>query len=141
MARISEAEILHLVAELIEAAKDNQALKEKAEGIRMKIVNQLYNNNNKNSRVLLPKEKILKLYKVHKRTGYAIVLDNDGKKRLHRIVVIGDNVFSQGEIRIPSTVKIGELVELGRGLYITPSQTTLTPEEIQSFYNEDIDII
>jgi hypothetical protein len=140
MVRISEADLLHLVAELIEVAKDNPALREKAEELRMKITNQLYNNS-KNSRVLLPKEKIVKIYKVHKRTGYAIVLDDNGKKRLHRIVIIGDNVFSQSEIRLAGTVKIGELVELGRGLYISPSQTTLTPEEIQSFYNEDIDII
>jgi hypothetical protein len=139
MVRISEADLLHLVAELIEAAKDNPSLREKAEELRMKIVNQLYNNG-KNSRVLLPKERIIKIYKVHKRTGYAIVLDENNKRRLHRIVIIGDNVFSQGEIKLPSTVKIGELVELGRGLYITPSQTMLTPEEIQSFYNEDIDI-
>jgi hypothetical protein len=139
MVRIPESEILHLVAELIEAAKDNPSLREKAEELRMKIVNQLYNNG-KNSRVLLPKERIIKIYKVHKRTGYAIVLDDSGKKRLHRIVIIGDNVFSQGEIRLAGTVKIGELVELGRGLYITPSQTTLTPEEIQSFYDEDIDV-
>jgi CTP-dependent riboflavin kinase len=141
MARISDAEILHLVAELIEAAKDNPALREKAEEVRMKIVSKLYNSNSKNPRDLLPKEKILKLYKVHKKTGYAIVLDDNGKRRLHKVVIIGDNIFSQGEIRLAGTVKIGELVELGRGLYITPSQTTLTPEEIQSFYNEDIDII
>jgi uncharacterized protein YrzB (UPF0473 family) len=132
---------------LISTGKANDAAELLSQKIRSAENNNINNNNESKTAKELPKNKIIKIYLFGEKSGFAIV-DDDGKKRLHSIVIKVDKetgeekILSTYEYRLSSTrIKIDELRYLGRDVYITPSKTNASPELINQFYNEEIDIL